>query len=352
MNIIKNSFLRTLGRFLFYFVVGLLVGFVIYGFPKVHAKVAYIAPTPVSAKWYYTDSFDISGRDILTINSRSNFFEFRGNESSSYYSSLNNAHFYQLQFEDFSDDKYKDFTYFYIYGYSSSIVSAASSNIGPCENIANGVGISDQYDIRTGDHEATAVGLVPFAFKCSFQSTKYLYLTLYANFITSSSTGRVDSTLYLRDAFYFDDQQSNANIEQKISEQIEEQQKTNEKMDELNDNITSSDTSDASNKANGFFEDFEDKDYGLSDVISMPLELIKNLNSAKCSPLTIPLPFVDNEITLPCMYDIYQKHFGSFLQIWQTISTGIIAYWVCINLFAMVKGFKDPESDNVEVMEL
>lgn len=127
---------------------------------------------------------------------------------------------------------------------------------------------------------------------------------------------------------------------------------TNDKLGDLNNTMNSSDTSGAEGQANGFFGNFKDDDYGLSDVITMPLSFINNISKATCSPLEIPLPFVSQNINLPCMMTVYQTYFGGFLTIYQTITTGMIAYWICINLFATVKGFKDPDSDNVEVMEL
>lgn len=127
---------------------------------------------------------------------------------------------------------------------------------------------------------------------------------------------------------------------------------TNEKLDDLNDNITDTDTSGSEDLAGGFFEDFDNEDYGLSDIITMPLQVINNITSATCSPLELPLPFVDTDVALPCMYDIYEDHFGGFLTIYQTITFGIVAYWVCINIFRMVKNFKNPDNDEVEVLDL
>ena len=86
--------------------------------------------------------------------------------------------------------------------------------------------------------------------------------------------------------------------------------------------------------------------------VKMPLALINNISSASCSTLVLPLPFVDKNVELPCMYDIYSTYFGSFLTLYQTITFGIVAYWVCINLFRMVRNFKNPDSDEVEVFEL
>lgn len=141
-------------------------------------------------------------------------------------------------------------------------------------------------------------------------------------------------------------------VNQNLDDLGDKQDQTNEKLDELNDNITDTDTSGSEDLAGGFFEDFDNEDYGLSDIITMPLQVINNITSATCSPLELPLPFVDTDVALPCMYDIYEDHFGGFLTIYQTITFGIVAYWVCINIFRMVKNFKNPDNDEVEVLDL
>lgn len=133
---------------------------------------------------------------------------------------------------------------------------------------------------------------------------------------------------------------------------IDNQQKTNENLENLNDNITNSDISETENSAGGFFNDFNDNDFGLSDIITMPLSFIQGLANNSCNSLNLPLPFVDKNATLPCMTSIYQQHFGAFLTIYQIITTGFISYWVCINVFRLVKNFKDPNNDEVEVLDL
>lgn len=128
---------------------------------------------------------------------------------------------------------------------------------------------------------------------------------------------------------------------------------TNDKLDNLNGNLTDSDSSGATNDAGNFFSGFESEDFGLTSIITSPLNLIKSITSSTCSPLPLKVPFLENQtLNLPCMTTIYKQHFGSFLTIYQTITFGIISYWVCVNIFAMVKGFKDPESDKVEVLDL
>lgn len=125
-----------------------------------------------------------------------------------------------------------------------------------------------------------------------------------------------------------------------------------EAVKDQTDYIKDDNVSDASDSANSFFGDFEGDDYGLSDIIKMPLTFINGLANNQCNSLVVPLPFVNKNVVLPCMTTIYQQYFGSFLTIYQTITTGFIAYWVCINIFRMVQGFKNPETDQIEVMDL
>lgn len=140
------------------------------------------------------------------------------------------------------------------------------------------------------------------------------------------------------------------------SESIEEVQQNidevKKQINDLNDSINNSDSSGASSSAGGFFEDFTTDTFGLTAVITAPLNFIKSLTSSSCKPLNIPLPFVDTNLTLPCMSTIYNQYFGGFYTLYQTITTGLIAYWVCVRIFNLVKDFKNPDHDEIEVMDL
>lgn len=140
-------------------------------------------------------------------------------------------------------------------------------------------------------------------------------------------------------------QNSNSGLKDSIDKNTEENKKTNETLKDSN-------IDDSKNVANGFFSDFESSDFGLSDVITMPLTFIKGLASNQCNSLVLPLPFVNKDVELPCMTSVYSSYFPSFLSIYQTITTGLIAYWVCINIFRMVQNFKNPDNDEIEVMDL
>lgn len=121
----------------------------------------------------------------------------------------------------------------------------------------------------------------------------------------------------------------------------------------LNDNINDDNTDGASSEASEFFSSFNTDTFGLTSIITAPLNLIKSLTSKTCTPLHIPLPYLNNKyLDLPCMSSIYSQYFGSFFTLYQTITYGIIAYWVCVRIFNLVKDFKNPEHDEIEVLDL
>lgn len=140
-------------------------------------------------------------------------------------------------------------------------------------------------------------------------------------------------------------EQAVAEVKKAQNENLNEQKKTNE-------TLTDDNTQGAQDSAGGFFNDFTTDTHGLTAIITAPLSLISKITSASCSPLVIPLPFVDKDLTLPCMGAIYSQYFGSFLSIYQVITFGIIAYWVCVRIFNLVKDFKNPDHDEIEVLDL
>lgn len=133
---------------------------------------------------------------------------------------------------------------------------------------------------------------------------------------------------------------------------IKGQQDTKEAIDRTNDTLNDDTVDGAGSTGSSFFENFSSDDHGLSGIITTPLAMIQSITTSTCSPLRIPLPFVDKQVELPCMNTIYRTYFGNFLTLYQTITFGIVSYWVCVNIFRMVKGFKDPDKDEIEVMDL
>lgn len=139
-----------------------------------------------------------------------------------------------------------------------------------------------------------------------------------------------------------DKQQENINA---IKDLTEQEKENNEKLldDDKENNI---------DKAGSFFKDYSYNDHGLTGVVTAPLELIKSLTTASCSPLTFELPIVHNVVTLPCMSSIYKQYFGVFFTLWQMITTGMISYTVLLNMYSQVRKLQNPNNDKIEVINL
>ena len=104
------------------------------------------------------------------------------------------------------------------------------------------------------------------------------------------------------------------------------------------------------------FQNFTSNDFGLTSIITAPLPLIQSLNSATCSDISLPLGIFggvhDNRLVLPCMTPLYRNWLGDFFILYQTITTGFIAYYVGLGFFNKIKQLKDPENDKIEVVDL
>lgn len=146
------------------------------------------------------------------------------------------------------------------------------------------------------------------------------------------------------------DGQNNLLVSQnKTASQLES---VNKNIEDTNKTLNDDDTTESTDTAGSFFSGFSTDTHGLTGIITAPITLIGNITSSSCTPLQVPLPFVNNNLTLPCMSSIYSEYFGSFYDIYKIITFGIVSYWVCVRIFNLVKDFKNPEHDEIEVMDL
>ena len=121
----------------------------------------------------------------------------------------------------------------------------------------------------------------------------------------------------------------------------------------IQDSINNSDTSEADNSASSFFSNFTTQDNGgISSIITAPLSAISGLVNSTCTQIELPLPYVNTTVILPCMSAIYTEHFGSLFTLYQTIIFGAVAYRILLSIFAMIQGFKNPDNDRIEVVDL
>lgn len=93
--------------------------------------------------------------------------------------------------------------------------------------------------------------------------------------------------------------------------------------------------------------------YGLSGVILKPLDHIKTLSTKVCSPIILPIPFTEKNVTIPCFSTIYDTYVKDLIDIWHIVLYGIVSYGIGLNLFKTIKNAIDPtDEDNIEVIDL
>lgn len=214
-------------------------------------------------------------------------------------------------------------------------------------------GITDYWEVVGSITKIGNSGTAPSI--CFYNSNKVLISCL-SNGSTSPGTINIPfGTKYLRASIHEPNNSPQykfstcQNGNQAIAEQ---QQQSNQIQQERNDFLNDDNVDESSSTANSFFSGFTSNDHGLTGIITAPLTLIESLTSKTCSPLVVPLPFVNSNLTLPCMSSIYSQYFGSFYTMYQVITFGIVSYWVLVRIFALVKDFKNPEHDELEVMDL
>ena len=126
----------------------------------------------------------------------------------------------------------------------------------------------------------------------------------------------------------------------------------NSNVTNISDNLNDSsiDSSSANNLTNN--SAFQDNN-GLDNIIKAPLNFIQSLTNTSCSPISLTIPFMNANVSLPCMSTIYTKALGT--QLVNTISlviNGIVLYRFCLVILRIVHNAKNPNKDELEVLEL
>lgn len=170
------------------------------------------------------------------------------------------------------------------------------------------------------------------------------------NYSCDISTGDVINNQNQNTQNIIDNQ--NTNTQKEIDNANQNQAQTNQRLDGINNSLNDDNIDTTSSSS--FFGNFQDNNYGLTSVITAPLQFIQSLNNSQCSAIHLTVPFLENNnnFDIPCMSTIYRQHFNGAFTLYQTITTGFIAYWIAIKIFALVKGFKDPDDDRIEVLDL
>lgn len=119
-------------------------------------------------------------------------------------------------------------------------------------------------------------------------------------------------------------------------------------------NNTINDSSIDQNSANDFTSDSAFQDFnGLDAIIKAPLNFIQSLTSSTCSNINLTIPYIDAEVSLPCMSSVYNKALGQQLvNLIALVINGVILYRYCLKILQIVKDAKNPNKDGLEVLDL
>lgn len=118
--------------------------------------------------------------------------------------------------------------------------------------------------------------------------------------------------------------------------------------DSLNDSsIDSSSANDLT--SNSAFQDSN----GLDAILKAPLNFIQSLTSSTCSSINLTIPYIDADVSLPCMSSIYTKALGQQLvNLIALVINGVVLYRYCLKILQLVHDAKNPNKDELEVLDL
>lgn len=214
--------------------------------------------------------------------------------------------------------------------------------------------------------KSNGLGLITFSFAPGTTINSTVYTTSYLIYVVQDA----DNTSSLVDAINNNNASSSVNalnnaMQTKLTEQIQnddknadeikkEQKATTEAIKSLNDSINNSDVSGANSDLNNFTDNDLFKDStGILAIIQAPINMLNSITSATCSPLTLPIPYMNFDIEIPCLSTVLSKHFSSeLLTLLKLAINGFIMYKVLCSLVMDIHSYKDPDSDKLEVLDL
>ena len=123
-------------------------------------------------------------------------------------------------------------------------------------------------------------------------------------------------------------------------------------QNQINNTLNDDNVDESTDKALDFFNNFDSGNTGtLTDIISLPLDFLDKLNDT-CSPIVLPVPYMGN-ITLPCIQSYLSTFLpDSFLNLIRLVVNGFLMYKIIISLIDFINTLKDPNNDDLEVMDL
>ena len=124
-----------------------------------------------------------------------------------------------------------------------------------------------------------------------------------------------------------------------------------DKVDELIDTITDS-VDDFTDTIGDFFNGFTEIDpNGISGIVSLPLKLIRGIiNNDSCQPLTLVI--WGKEVQIPSGCIMWEQASDSVITVWHTVICGLGSYYILVDAFKIKDRLLDPDSKEVDTLDL
>lgn len=221
----------------------------------------------------------------------------------------------------------------------SNAVLKYSGHISLCEINVQGFNVQSE-SAYLGQ---TNVFWTPFLYKCymddvSITNNTYFQFVMFYNNYGGSTAGLNYVSFYNR--FFAT---NNPNNDKDVKSAVSDIQTT----------INSDNVEESTNSATDFFNNFDSGDTGsLMNLVSLPLKFISNLNNS-CTPIVLNTGYLGT-INLPCMstYLYNNSDFAGLFNIISLVLNGLIMYGCIKSIINCVSKLKNPDNDEVEVMDL
>lgn len=97
--------------------------------------------------------------------------------------------------------------------------------------------------------------------------------------------------------------------------------------------------------------DYRDN-YGLNDIINLPLNLLNHLTDS-CNTISLTIPYIDEDMTIQCPTYYYGKILSSSaITLISTIINAFVIYRFLLVIVSSVNKAKNPDDDKLEMVEL
>lgn len=148
--------------------------------------------------------------------------------------------------------------------------------------------------------------------------------------------------------------ESSADTTREINNAIAIAQSQEQAAQQRQEELLNDDTQDSESELSSFMTSFEDElDTSLSSIVTAPIRFAQSLVGTSCQPLSLPLPIVNTNLSLPCPRQLMSQNFPELLRIYDVVTCGLISYALALHILQIINTAKNPDSAaKMEIMEL